>query len=144
ASGTVSDVLRLPLAAGRSLQRDDERPDHPPVAVITTQLWEERFSRDPQIVGRAVVLGGTQYTIVGVFAASAVLPTADLLSESLSLSSTFAAIVPLRLDFNNVGWMGQFNYPVVGRLAPGATLDQARAELDVIQRSVAQIAARET
>src|SRR4029078_2267488 len=53
-------------------------------------------------------------------------------------------MVPFRLNFANIGWMGQFNYPVIGRLRSGATLDQARAELNVMQRAVAAIAARET
>jgi predicted permease len=53
-------------------------------------------------------------------------------------------VVPFRLKLANVGWMGQFNYPVIARLHPGVTLEQARAELNVIQRSVAQIATRET
>ncbi len=52
--------------------------------------------------------------------------------------------MPFRLNFANVGWMGQFNYPVIARLKPGITLDQAKAELDFLQRSVAEIASRET
>ena len=66
----------------------------------------------------------------------------DLLSESASMSSTFAAAVPFRLNLANVSWMGQFNYPVIARLTPGVALEQARAELNVIQQSVAQIARR--
>src|SRR5207237_6118348 len=72
------------------------------------------------------------------------LPTFPVLSESASLSSAFAAIVPLRLNLAAIGWMGTFNYPVVARRKAGVTLAQARAELDVIQRAVAEIAARET
>ena len=53
-------------------------------------------------------------------------------------------MVPFRLNFANIGWMGQFNYAAVARLKAGVTLEQARAELDVIQQSVAQIATRET
>ncbi len=143
-SGTLFDVLQLPVALGRPLTRDDERPDHPPVAVISQRLWEDRLGRNPQVLGQSLILGGTQYTIVGVLPPGAELPTFEVLSESASLSSTFAAVVPLRLNFANVDWMGQFNYPVVARLRPGVSLEHARAELDVIQHSVAQIATRET
>ena len=143
-SGTVFDVLQLHVAFGRALTRDDERPDRPAAAVIAHRLWQDRLGGDPQVVGRSLVLGGTEYTIVGVLPRGAELPTFPLLSESASLSSAFAAIVPLRLNLANIGWMGTFNYPVVARLKPGVTIEQARAELDVIQRAVAEIAARET
>jgi putative ABC transport system permease protein len=144
ASGTVFDVLQMPVALGRPLTRDDERTDHPPVAVISQRLWEDRLGRDPQVVGRGLVLGGTQYTIVGVLEPRSELPAFDLLSESASLSSKLDLVVPFRLNFANIGWMGQFNYAAVARLKAGVTLEQARAELDVIQQSVADIATRET
>lgn len=144
ASGTVFDVLQMPVALGRPLTRDDERPDHPPVAVISQRLWEDRLGRDPQVVGRGLILGGTQYTVVGVLEPRSELPAFDLLSESASLSSKFDLVVPFRLNFSRIGWMGQFNYAAVARLKAGVTLEQARAELDVIQQSVAQIATRET
>jgi putative ABC transport system permease protein len=143
-SGTVFDVLQMPVALGRPLTRDDERPDHPPVALISQRLWEDRLSRDPQVVGRALILGGTQYTVVGVMEPRSELPAFELLSESASLSSKFDLVVPFRLNFANIGWMGQFNYAAVARLKAGVTLEQARAELDVIQQSVADIATRET
>ena len=144
ASGTAFDVLQMPVAFGRALTRDDERPDRPPVAVVAHGLWQDRLGGDPQVLGRSLVLGGTQYTIVGVLPRGAELPTFPVLSESASLSSAFAAIVPLRLNLAAIGWMGTFNYPVVARLKAGVTVAQARAELDVIQRAVAEIAARET
>jgi predicted permease len=144
ASGTVFDVLQMPVALGRPLTRDDERPDHPPVAVISQRLWEDRLGRDPQVVGRGLILGGTQYTVVGVMEPRSELPAFDLLSESASLSSKFDLVVPFRLNFSRIGWMGQFNYAAVARLKAGVTLEQARAELDVIQQSVADIATRET
>jgi putative ABC transport system permease protein len=144
ASGTVFDVLQMPVALGRPLARDDERPDHPPVAVISQRLWEDRLGRDPQVVGRGLILGGTQYTVVGVLEPRSELPAFDLLSESATLSSKFDLVVPFRLNFARISWMGQFNYAAVARLKAGVTLEQARAELDVIQQSVAQIATRET
>src|SRR5580765_1616060 len=144
ASGTVFDVLQMPVALGRPLTRDDERPDHPPVAVISQRLWEDRLGRDPQVVGRGLSLRGTQYTVVGVLEPRSELPAFELLSESASLSSKFDLVVPFRLNFANIGWMGQFNYAAIARLKAGVTLEQARAELDVIQQSVADIATRET
>ena len=144
ASGTVFDVLQTPVAMGRPLSRADEQPDHPPVAVISQRLWEDRLGRNPGVIGQSLILGGTQYTIVGVLAPGSELPTFDLLGESASLSSAFDAVVPFRLNLARVGWMGQFNYAAIARLKTGVTLEQARAELNVIQQSVAQIVTRET
>src|SRR5581483_11617729 len=124
-SGGIFDVLQLPMAMGRALTVADERPDHAPVAVIGQRLWEERLGRDPNVVGRSLVLGGTQYSIVGVLERGAELPTFDVLGESASLSSAFAAVVPFRVNLANASWMGEFNYPVVARLKAGVSLEQA-------------------
>ena len=143
ASGSLFDVLRMPVALGRPLAVADERPDRPLVTVISSQLWEQRFGRDPGVLGRPLTLGGRQYTIVGVTAPGAEVPVLQPLSEAAFLSAEFAAIVPSRLNLDTIGWMGQFNYPVLGRLKPGVTLAQARAELDVVQQAVSDITARE-
>jgi hypothetical protein len=57
ASGTVFDVVQMPAAVGRVLTRDDERLDHPPVAIISHALWVDRLGRDPQVLGRSLTLG---------------------------------------------------------------------------------------
>jgi putative ABC transport system permease protein len=144
ASGTLFDVLEIRVAAGRPLARSDERPDQPPVAVISHEFWAERLGHDPGAIGRILTLGGTPYTIVGVLPPRTGIPAFDVLGGSATLRSTFAAIVPFRLNLATIGWMGTFNYPVVARVEPDATIDQARAQLDVLQQSVAAIARRET
>src|SRR5918993_3336939 len=93
-SGTLFDVLQTPVALGRPLARADERPDQPPVAVISHRLWEDRLGRDPQVVGRGITLGGNVHTIVGVLPRAAAVPSFGVLREAASLSSDFAAIVP--------------------------------------------------
>jgi putative ABC transport system permease protein len=144
ASGTLFDVLRIPVALGRPLARADEGPDRPAVVVITDELWRDRLGRDPAVVGRTLTLGGTAYTIVGVLPPHFQIPSFDVLGDSAVLRSRYAAIVPFRTKLADIGWMGTFNYPVIGRLQPGATIDQARAEFDVLQQSIAATARRET
>lgn len=143
ASGSLFEVLDAPVALGRPLTVEDELPDRPDVVVIGHALWRDRFASDPTIPGRSIVLGGTPHTIVGVLPAGFALPTFDTLTESGSLTANVDAIVPMRLPLDRVGWMGTFNYPVVARLRPGVSVEQARAELDVIQQSIAEIATRE-
>ena len=144
AAGTLFDLLEISVIAGRSLTRDDEQPGRPPVVVISQRLWHERLGGDPNVVGRSVTLGGSPYTIVGVLPRGFQLFAFDPLGGAASLTARVDAIVPLRPNFQRIGWMGTFNYPVVARLRPGVTLDQARAELEVLQQAVAGIAQRET
>lgn len=144
ASGTVFDVLQSPVAMGRPLTRDDERAERPSVVVISHVMWRDRLGSDPAVLGRSLMLGGTPFTVVGVLPPAYELPTFDVLSESASLTSKFDAVVPMRLNLNQVGWMGQFNFAVIGRLNPGTSIEQARTELNLLQQSVARIAQRET
>jgi hypothetical protein len=81
ASGTLFDVLQVPVALGRPLTRDDERPDQPRVVVISDRLWTDRLGRDPQVLGRNLTLGGSQYAVVGVLRRGTELPTLDWLGE---------------------------------------------------------------
>ncbi|HEY7502448.1 MAG TPA: ABC transporter permease, partial [Vicinamibacterales bacterium] len=143
-SGTLFDVLRIPTALGRGLTRDDENRERPAVTVISDQLWRERLGGDPAVIGRPLTLNGAQFTIVGVIPRGYSLPRLQPLGESGSVTNDFAAIVPFRISLARFDWMGQFNYGVVARLKPGATVQHARAEMNVLQGAVAEIARRET
>ena len=144
ASGTLFDVLQIPLTLGRGLTRDDESLERSRVTVISEQLWRERLGGDPGILGRPLMLNGTEHTVVGVLPRGYALPRLRPLAESGSVTSEWAAIVPFRISLADFDWMGQFNYGVVARLKAGVTLQQARAEMNVLQGTVAEIARRET
>ena len=143
-SGTLFDVLQIPRPVGRGLTRGDEGLGRPRVAVISEQLWRGRLGSDPSVLGRALTLDGTQYTIVGVLPRGYALPKLETLGESGSVTNELAAIVPFQISLARFDWMGQFNYGAVARLEPGITLQQAHAEMDVLQGTVAEIARRET
>jgi putative ABC transport system permease protein len=134
-SGSLFDVLRVRAAIGRTLTPDDEPSDRPKVAVITDAAWRQRFSADPAIVGRSIVVDETPLTVVGVLPAGFTLPT-----ERLSVAELF---VPIHMDTSRVGWEGDHNDEAVGRLRSGTTIEQARAELDVLQAQVSAIATQE-
>jgi predicted permease len=143
-SGTLFDVLRIPTVIGRGLGRDDERLDRARVTVVSDRLWRDRLGSDPAVLGRTLTLDGTEHTIVGVLPRGYSLPRLQSLGESASVTTELAAIVPFRITLARFDWMGQFNYGVIGRLKPGVTLQQARAEMNVLQSTVAAIASRET
>ena len=134
-SGSLFDVLQVRAAIGRALTPADESVAQPEIAVLSDALWRRRFGADPAIVGRSLVLDGQPRTIVGVLAVDFQLPTARLAPADL--------FVPIRMEAERVGWEGDHNNEAIGRLRAGATIQQAHAELDVLQRQVSAIATKE-
>jgi predicted permease len=135
-SGSFFDVLRVQAARGRVLNPSDEPSGRPEVAVISDAGWRQRFASDPAIVGRSIVLDGKPRIIVGVLGPEFRLPTERLVSSG-------EAFVPIHMDAERVGWVGDHNNEAFGRLRDGVSLEQARAELDLLQRRVSEIATHE-
>ncbi len=121
-------VLRQPLALGSGFGPNDCSADTgAPTVVLTHDLWRSVFGADPSVVGRQLVLNRVPFTVVGVAAEG----VRGVDSQVVQYFATFAA-EPLLSDAN------LFDNPVaswltlVGRQAPGATLEQIRAELRLI------------
>jgi predicted permease len=132
------DVLGVTMAIGRSFQSDEtvvgaaER-----VVVISHGLWADRYGRSPDVVGSAVELDGREFTIVGV---------APEGLKGRFLEANVDAWVPIgipggtsRSTVSEIASRGDRDYNVIGRLGPGSTAGQARAQLDNLA-----IALRET
>lgn len=111
-------IARVPPLLGRPLVDDDERPGAPAVAVIGYDLWTSRFGSDQSVIGRSIRLGRARHTIVGVMPKGFGLPVHDSLW------------VPLPLDHAIVGRRQGPITKIFGKLAPGATISTAQAELD--------------
>ena len=110
---------------GRVLAESDEQAGAPPVVLLGYELWDTRFDRDPQIVGRSVQLGNSFATVIGVMPEGFAFPVAHDLW--LPLRTSDAGVEPLA---------GQ-RIKVFGRLADGATLERAQAELTAFGRRIA-------
>jgi predicted permease len=132
-SGSLFDVLRVPAEIGRTLTPADDPESAADVAVITDSLWKRRFSSDPAIVGRSITLDGKPYVVVGVLR-----PDFHLPDQPLTMRSD--VFVPIRI---NAGWIGDHNNRAIGRLRRDSSLQRAQAELDLLQRQVADIATKE-
>jgi predicted permease len=137
ASASLFNVLQVPASIGRTFAADDERPGRPAVVVVTNRLWRERLGADPAVLGRAIVLDGTPHTVVGV------LPPGFRLPMHQQLTANLDAFVPIRLEDDRVGWVGDHNDSAIGRLREGVTPDQARAELNTLQAQVSELATNE-
>ena len=109
-------ILGLRPAFGRAFTPAEERPGAPRVAVLSHRLWRERFGGDRAVLGREIQLDGRPATIVGV------LPENEVARE---------LVVPLAIDPAQP-LHTEKALIVMGRLRPGVSLEQARAEMAAI------------
>jgi len=116
-------------AAGRLFRADEsDRPGESPIIVLSHRYWKRRFNADPTIVGQTVRLNRKPVTVVGV-AAEGFQGTTIAAADVWVPLSMYA--VTEALDTREAGWL------VMGaRLKSGASLPQAAAELDVIDRAL--------
>lgn len=118
-------VARVPPLLGRYLVPADELPDAPPVVVIGHDVWHERFAADPGVIGRNIRLGRNVHTVVGV------------MPERFGFPVSHNIWIPLRLDPALFEPKSGPEIFIFGRLAPGATREQAQAELTTLGRRAA-------
>src|SRR5687768_2912083 len=105
---------------GRALTERDENPAEPPVVVIGHRLWTSRFASDPAVVGRTVKLGTVTATIVGI------------MPEGFGFPVNQRIWTPLRIDGSTLVPRSGPSAQFFGRLAPGASIEDARTELGAI------------
>jgi putative ABC transport system permease protein len=115
-------LLGVAPQLGRTLLPEEQGTGGPRVVVIGQQLWQGRFNSDPNVVGRTLELDAEPFTIVGVMPAR------------FRYSAT-AFWFPFPFEIQNAP---QRWYTVIGRLAPGATVASANAELKTIAARIAQ------
>jgi predicted permease len=131
-SGNYFETLGVKMAAGRSfLPGEDEFPGRNPVAVISDHLWQQRWQRDPGVVGREVMIDGHPLTIVGVAEAgfrAAQLPTAHDLWVPLHLRALLQGTSRDPFTDRESFWLRR----IIGRLAPHESLQQARDQFSAI------------
>ncbi len=106
-------VARVAPRLGRFFTEEDERTDAPPVVVIGYNEWQSLFAADPRVIGRRLQLDGTFYTITGVMPRGFAFPVND------------EYWTPLR-DARGK------RVTVFARLAPGAALARAQAEVEAL------------
>src|SRR5712664_2042324 len=112
---------------GRNFRPEEDRAGAGPVAVIGDGLWKRKFASSPEVVGKNITLNGKSYTIVGV--AQARIP-------GISPSDVYVPIGqwadPTFLDRRISMGMNS-----IGRLKPGVTFAQARADMDSVAQNLA-------
>jgi putative ABC transport system permease protein len=127
------ESLGVSMLLGRSFHADEERSPRANVVILSNGLWARRFGRDPHIVGRVLNLSTEAYRVIGVLAP-------DVYPLRMSNPAEKPEIfMPLGFDAREANTCRScFGGSAVGRMKPGVSVDQARAELNGIMRGIAR------
>jgi predicted permease len=116
-------LTRVPPLLGRPLQPADETPGAEPVVLLGYDVWQRQFLQDPKIIGRVVTVGRTARTVVGVMPPRFGFPHNEQLWVPLPVEDAAPREGPA--------------VQVFGRLAAGASWQDAASELDVASARLA-------
>ena len=128
-SAELLSVLGVQPELGRTFHSGEDAPGEDSYVVLSHALWEERFGRDPAIIGRSIELEGESRQVLGVMPSDFHFPSAKT-----------QLWVPLHNDPRSPAtyWAGDY-MPVIGRLRPGSTMAQAAAESRLFQTHVSDL-----
>ncbi|HLW97425.1 MAG TPA: ABC transporter permease [Candidatus Acidoferrales bacterium] len=119
------ELLGAQLELGREFSPAEEWHGGPPVAIISDQMWTNRFARSPQTLGQFVTLDGLDYTIVGV------LPSEFHFLGNADVFVPAGQEDPLILNDRTI-----HSWACIARLRPRMTVEQAQVEMDGIQENL--------
>ena len=122
-----STLGQMPIL-GRTFRSEDDRVGAAPVVILGGGFWKRRFGSSLEIVGKQIALNGSSYTIVGVIPASFSFYGHDRDVYTPIGQWNDASFRDRRVDLSSHG---------VGRLKPGVTLSQAKADMDGIAQNLA-------
>jgi putative ABC transport system permease protein len=114
------NIVGIGAEIGRTFSEDEDKAGAPPVAVLSDRLWQRVFNRDPGVIGRSITLHDSNFTVIGVMP-----------PQLTSPQDTDVWLSMMRRS-NNPAWMDRSHHPMIyvwGKLKPGVTVNQARAEI---------------
>jgi predicted permease len=128
-NGSYFEVMGLRPELGRLLGPSDDGPDAAGAAVLTYRFWSTSLNSDPTVVGKAIRLGARAATVVGVLEPSVPYPAdteiiANIVTSPHHLGATMNTLRTHRMT------------DLFGRLAPGVSIEAARAELTAAHRAM--------
>jgi putative ABC transport system permease protein len=118
-SANYFDVLGLPPQRGRLFRAGENEPGASPVVLLSQGLWQQRFGAAEDAVGRTIELNGVPREVVGIMPASASIPP----------EHRYWVPLPYTPGFRNPNNVLALSYRLVARLAPGATVAEASADV---------------
>jgi len=114
-SAEYFQVFGVSPSVGRTFLPQEDQPNGPKAAVLSSDLWRSRFGSDPSLIGKPILLSGDPYVVVGI------------LPSTFHSDPPADVFIPMQADPDSTN---QGHYLLVaGRLKPGATLDSAKANM---------------
>jgi predicted permease len=146
ASGSYFKVMGVGAAVGRVFSEADDTPGASPVAVISYPYWQKRFAGDASVVNRTISVGGQMVTVIGVtpkgfFGHQRLGNDPPDITVPLSFDAVFSPPQPLPNQTVAIPRMSQPTYwwlQMLGRLKPGATLEQVSANFSPVFQATAK------
>ena len=138
-SGNYFSGLGVEPLLGRVLTPQDDQASAEAVAVLSYRYWSQRFAGNPTVIGKQINLNNIAFTIIGV--------TPPGFEGTMQAGSTQDVTIPIAWepqiyvdrDRSNMSGAGSWWLRLMGRLKPGATLEQAQAQLEgAFQQSVVE------
>ena len=120
-SAEVVPLLGVRPWIGRAFTAEEDAADGPAVTVLGWDLWTSRYGADSTLVGRTLDMNGVPTEVVGV------------MPRGFDFPGSAKAWLPMQLDRSNEGGRAGHGIYGIGRLAPGKTLADADAELEVVK-----------
>jgi predicted permease len=124
-------VLGVKPIVGREFTLVDETLGASPVAMISEDLWRNKFDGVAKVLGQNITLDGKNFSIVGV------IPASFKLQVSNFQDSDVYAPIPQWSNSNLMHRSAGLAFHGIGRLKPGVTIEQARADMDRVSRNLA-------
>jgi putative ABC transport system permease protein len=121
ATHDLFETLGVRAHLGRPFSAEEDVPGGDPVVTLSYELWQRAFGGDRDIVGRSIIVNGADTRVTGVMP-----PGFDVADARVEIW------VPAQLDPANRQNRGSHFLDVIGRLRPGVSVDQARAEMAAI------------
>ncbi|HEX5234214.1 MAG TPA: ABC transporter permease [Silvibacterium sp.] len=123
-------ALGVPPVLGRIFTPEEDQPGHEREVLLSNSVWRNRFHSNPGIVGRAIDLNGSPYTVVGVMPPGFAFPRANEMpgdfdfprEAQIWVPAAFPAVTP-RFTPSELA--------IIGRLRPGVSLQRAQADMDL-------------
>ena len=128
-SANIFDLLGVRPIVGRTFVPEEDQPGTR-VALLNEMLWKRRFGSDPSVIGRALMLNGESYTVIGVLPQNVRLPGYGTWHDQVW--------VPLAFPSEEATARGNHFLQVVARMKPAVTLQKATAEMETIAARLAQ------
>ncbi len=123
-------VLGVSPSRGRAFLDAENTAGHAPVAIISHNLWQRRYGADAAIVGRAIQLNGQAHEVVGVMPADFAAPST---AQQLDQVNVW---LPIVFEPDVLTNRREHIVSVIGRLAPGVTLETAQRELAAVSEAI--------